>query len=271
MGTRVTHSHTARVRCDTHDFRRMNKLPRGTPIAILRVTFMQHNTNFQLFGPVHLAILASVPLTAWGLARWSKMQPPMAAPIRLTMGLLLAVNEIVWYVFKIQKGWFLFPGNMPFQLCDLILWLTVAAMLARPQFAFEFAFFAGTIGTSMAILTPDLWEPFPSYPTVYFFLAHCGIVICALYLWLSGQMRPKPGCVWRVMLALNAYAIALGLFNWIFKTNYMYLCKKPDNASALDYFGPWPWYLVTGELVGLAFFTLLWLPFRRGQTILPAK
>jgi len=218
--------------------------------------------NFQLFGPTHLAILASIPCIAGALAWWTRRQPAMATPVRLLLGILLLVNELIWYAFKIQKGWFLFPGNMPFQLCDLILWFTVAAMLTRRQFAFEFAFFAGLIGTTMAVLTPDLWEPFPSYPTVYFFLAHCGIVICLVYLWWSRAMKPLPGCLWRVMLALNAYVAAVGLFNWIFHTNYVYLCKKPDNASALDYFGPWPLYILTGELFALAFFTLLWLPFR---------
>ena len=227
------------------------------------------NSNFQLFGPVHLAILASIPLLTWVLATAARRVPATATPIRLSLGVFLLVNELIWYGFKVQKGWFLFPGNMPFQLCDLILWLTVVAMLFRLQFAFEFSFFAGLIGTSMAVLTPDLWEPFPSYPTVYFFLAHCGIVICVLYLWASRTMQPLPGCIVRVMLALNGYAIAVGLFNWIFQTNYMYLCRKPDNASALDYFGPWPFYILTGELFGAIFFTLLWLPFRNRKEALP--
>ncbi len=221
------------------------------------------NNNFQLFGLIHLAIIASIPLTTWIFAFWSRKQPAMEAPIRITLGALLLINELIWYVFKVQKGWFLFPGNIPLQLCDLILWLTVIAMIFKVQFAFEFAFFAGLVGTTMAVLTPDLWEPFPTYPTVYFFLAHCGILICVLYLWMSKTMRPLPGCILRVMLALNAYALLLGLFNWIFKTNYMYLCRKPDNASALDYFGPWPLYILTGELFAAVFFTLLWLPLRK--------
>ncbi len=190
--------------------------------------------------------------------------PAASTAIRIALGSLLLINELIWYGFKIQKGWFLFPGNMPFQLCDLILWLTVAAMVLRLQFAFELSFFAGLVGTSMAVLTPDLWEPFPSYPTVYFFLAHCGIVICVLYLWLSRTMRPLPGCIVRVMLAFNVYALAAGIFNWIFHTNYMYLSHKPESASVLDYFGPWPLYILVGELFAAVFFTLLWLPFRRG-------
>lgn len=221
------------------------------------------NNNFQLFGPIHLAIIASIPLLAWLMASIARQRPALATPIRLTAGWLLLINEWIWYGFKIHKGWFLFPGNLPLQLCDLILWMIVIAMIWRVQFAYEFAFFVGTIGPTMAVLTPDLWEPFPSYPTVYFFLAHCGIVICVLYLWWSKTMRPQPGCLKRVMLALNGYALAIAAFNWIFKTNYMYLCRKPENASALDYFGPWPLYILTGEAIALAFFALLWLPFRK--------
>lgn len=222
-----------------------------------------NNSNFVLFGPTHLAILVSIPLLSWIFAKAAARFPKTETTIRITLGFLLLVNELIWYWFKAQTKSWQFPGTLPLQLCDLILWMTVLAMLLRLQWAFDFAFLAGLVGTSMAILTPDLWEPFPSYPTVYFFLAHGGIVLCVLYLWWSGQMRPRTGCVWRVLATLNAYALAIGLFNWKFGTNYMYLCRKPESASVLDYLGPWPLYILCGELIGLAFFWLLWLPFRR--------
>lgn len=213
--------------------------------------------NFDLFGPAHLAMLGATVALPWLLRRWDA---------RRWFGGFLLGNELIWYAFRIAKGWVSFPHGLPLQLCDLTLWMTVVALLARPQWAFEFAFFTGIAGAGMALATPDLWEPFPSYPTVYFFLAHGGVVAGLLHAWWSGLMRPRPGCVWRVMAVTNAYAVAIGVFNWLTGANYMYLCRKPESASLLDWLGPWPVYILSGEGIALALFTLLWLPFRGKKT-----
>jgi uncharacterized membrane protein YwaF len=34
--------------------------------------------------------------------------------------------------------------------------------------------------------------------------------------------------------------------------NYMYLRAKPVHNSLLSVMGPWPWYIVTGVVLGLA-------------------
>jgi hypothetical integral membrane protein (TIGR02206 family) len=113
----------------------------------------------------------------------------------------------------------------------------------------------------MAVLTPDLWAAPLSYPTIYFFIEHGGVIASLLYLVWAGLARPRPGCVWRTFGLLNAYAALIGLFNWLFHTNYMYLCRKPSSASLLDLLGPWPIYIAGGEVTALILFWLLWIPF----------
>lgn len=177
------------------------------------------------------------------------------------LAVLLLLNAIVWYGYLAGRHWLTFPDNLPFELCDATLCVTVIALFTLNATVFDLAYYGALAGTSMAVLTPDLWEQFPSFSTIQFFIAHGLVIVGVLYLVWSRSARPRPGSIWRAMLGLNVFAAFTGSFDWIFRTNYMYLRAKPDNPSLLDYLGPWPWYIAATELVALALFALLYVPF----------
>ena len=218
---------------------------------------------FTLFGPPHLLIIAMIPVLAAIMAWAARRNPATARWLRIGLGSLLILNELAWYVYLLYTDGIQFPDLLPLQLCDVTLWVTAITCFTLKPGGYEFAYYAGIAGSGMAVITPDVWMPLLSYPTIHFFLAHGGAVIAVLFLTWADLARPRLGSVLRVFLYMNIFAALVGAFNFVFKTNYMYLCQKPAGASLLDYFGPWPFYILGGEVLTLALFTLLWLPVKK--------
>ena len=216
-----------------------------------------------LFGAAHLTVLSGIAAIAGGLAFVSQRSVAAAGWIRNALGCLLVANELVWYGFRYYTEGFRFPEGLPLELCDVVVWLAAAACFSRSVTATEFVYFTGVGGSGMALLTPDLWAPLLSYPSLYFFAGHGLVVIAAIALVFGSQVRLRSGAVWRVFGLLNVYVAFAGIFNIVFGTNYVYLRSKPESASILDWFGPWPVYIVVAEVFALVLFGLLWLPVRR--------
>jgi len=219
--------------------------------------------RLETFSPTHLAIVGAVPLVAAALTALARSGPRTARRLRLALAALIAANELAWYAFMAAQGWLAPPHGLPLELCEVVLWLTVYALATSRAWALDAIYYLGLVGSGMALLTPDVGAPFPSYPAVKFFVAHGAVVAAVLFLVWSGALRPRPGSWWRALLGVNAYAAAVAAFNARYGTNYMFLCRRPDSPTLLDLLGPWPWYLVGAEVVALLLFSALYLPVRK--------
>jgi hypothetical integral membrane protein (TIGR02206 family) len=218
-----------------------------------------------LFGPLHLALLGAIAAAAGVLACLCRRGALPLKPVRWTLGLALASNEIVWWVYRYSREG-IHVSNLPLQLCDAGVWLSVLACLTVTPAIVESAYFAGLAGAGMALLTPNLISPWPTYPAIYFFAAHGGIVICMVALVFGGGREFRRGAWWRSFGLLVAYAALVGLVDRASGSNFMFLLHKPEAASPLDQMGPWPWYLLSAAAAGLLLFWLLWLPVRGART-----
>jgi len=226
--------------------------------------------DFHVFGPAHIAVLLVVPLLAGSLAVVQRRFLRESKLIRYSLAFLLLLCTVCYYSNFVLQGERIFPSHLPLELCDMSLWV-VMFLLIRPRPAvFDVAYYWAVAGAGMALLTPNLVRP-SVFQAVVFFADHGLIVAAILYLVWSRQARPRPGSVLRAMVAVNIAAVFVGTFDYIFKTDYMFLCTKPPTASLLDVLGPWPWYIVACEGAGLILFTLLYLPLRgKHRDSLPA-
>ncbi len=219
--------------------------------------------GFRILGRDHLAALLLLAACGAAIVRIGKRGGPRSRAWtgRLLAGLLFG-SAAANYARGVLAGGLSWEYSLPLELCHWVLAACLAALLLNDPLASEIAYFWGMGGTLQAVLTPDLPQGFPSWDFVLFYWAHGSILLAIAYLIAVRGFRPRPRSVVRMMIAANLYLVIVGSLDLAFGWNYGYLMHPPAQPSLLDWLGPWPWYLVSLEVVALAIFWILSLPWK---------
>jgi hypothetical integral membrane protein (TIGR02206 family) len=228
---------------------------------------------FRLFGPDHLAALAVTALVCAAVPAWARRLPPeRRAWVRAGIGVLLIGYAVAAYVRLATAPGVGLMHLLPLHLCDVLLVAALLAVFRLHPAAFEITYFWGLAGALPAMVTPDLARGYPSFAYCHFFWGHGGIVLAVVFLIAGEGMQPRAGGVLRAVLAANLYLVVVGTIDWITGWNYGYLRRPPAGDTLLGRLGPWPWYIVWLQVIGIAAFLILDLPWRmrrkaRGHTV----
>jgi hypothetical integral membrane protein (TIGR02206 family) len=181
---------------------------------------------------------------------------------RITLAVILLVNETLWHIWNLVTGQWTVQTMLPLHLCSVFVYLSAYMLLTGSHRVYEFAYFLGIGGAIQPIFTPDLgMYAFPHFRYFQVFLSHGGIVTAAVYMTLVEGYRPTWKSLGKTILGMNIYMLAVGGLNALIGSNYLFIAHKPETASLIDVLGPWPWYLFALEGIGLVLFTLLYVPF----------
>lgn len=175
----------------------------------------------------------------------------------------VVLAEVGWWVINIANGSWTVQWSLPLHLCEAGCFLVAAALWWRLRFAFEMSYFWGLGGTMPGLLSPSIPGHFPEPVYFQYYAQHGLLVLGAFYLVIALGMRPARRAVMRVTVATAVYAVAVGIVDYITDGNYLFLRDLPPTKTALDYMGPWPWYIVTLTIASIVVFNLLYLPFAR--------
>ena len=219
---------------------------------------------FQLFGTAHLTALAIIGIFLLLLPQLREREKTQRI-FRYGLAGVLVLNEMGWHVWHIANGQWTVQTMLPLHLCSVLVFLSAAMLINQNNRLFEFAYFMGIAGALQALLTPDLSiHGFPHYRFWQTFISHGGIVMAAVYMAVVMGYRPTWRSLGRVILGMNAYMLFVGGVNWLLGSNYMFIARKPPTASLLDVLGPWPWYLISLEAIGVVMCLILFVPYMRG-------
>ena len=75
------------------------------------------------------------------------------------------------------------------------------------------------------------------------------------------QIIPSVQDLKRAFVIGNMYMILTLIINFSIGSNYFYTRHKPSGGSVLDYFGPWPVYIIVVEILAVFLFILAYIPF----------
>jgi hypothetical integral membrane protein (TIGR02206 family) len=220
--------------------------------------------RFVVCGAGHLGALATIALATLVATLAVRRDPTGVTARRLRIG-LAAVLPALWLAENVvahAEGWLTWQIGLPLQLCDVSLMLAFVGLLTLRPGPVEPLYFFALAGTLPSLLTPELDEGFPAFRFLIYFLPHGLTLLCAVLLIVGFRLVPGPGAWWRAFLLLNVLALLVTGVNLLLDTNFLYLRAKPRTVSPFDWFGPWPWYILTLEAVFAAVFFALDLPLR---------
>lgn len=222
---------------------------------------------FVLFSPAHLAALAAVLLVNLSfLFLRGPGKDTARQRFRYGLALILILNEAAWHLWNLAVGLWTVQTMLPLHLCSVFIYASAIMLVRRDPHIYEFAYLIGIAGAVQPLFTPDLgMYNFPHFRYWQTFISHGGIVTAAVYMTVVEGYRPYWRSIGKVILWTNVYLVFVGIVNALIGSNYLFVAHKPPTASLLDVLGPWPWYLLGIEAIGLVVFLLLYLPFAIGD------
>jgi hypothetical integral membrane protein (TIGR02206 family) len=219
---------------------------------------------FQIFSDSHLFGLLTVALFNFFLIyilRRLKSEK-INRIVALSGAFLLIIQELSLSIWRITCGTWQIATSLPLHLCGMGIILAAVMLVKRDEKLYRLLYFWATAGATQALLQPDIGiYGFPHYRFFQFFLSHGLLLTAVVYATFILNFRPYFRSIYKAFVMTNIFAIFVGLFNFLFDSNYMFLTHKPETNSIMDFLGPWPFYLIPLEFLMIFLYTLVYMPF----------
>jgi hypothetical integral membrane protein (TIGR02206 family) len=216
-------------------------------------------TPFQPFGALHLVTVALIVSAIGGIVVWARRAGPEAArkgarALAVTLVAYYAVESVVRVAFMGVDPVLV----LPFELCNALFFIGAYALWTDHRLAQEVVFFWTFGGTVHSLITPTPGEGFPSLEFVRYFAAHGLLVLVAVYVVLALEREMTFRSLLRAFVSVQLFEIGVGVIDWLTGLNFLYLRYPPPSPTLFDALGPWPYYLLSLEVVAFVSFAL-WL------------
>ncbi|GAB4430298.1 MAG: TIGR02206 family membrane protein [Bacteroidia bacterium] len=226
--------------------------------------FLAFNTNFRMYGTQHMVVILLILGLSIGLPLFSKryLSAPQQVWISRAMAVVISSWVVLYDVILLYLGKVNYQTDLPLDICNLMGLLLLFLMWKPNKRFFSYLYFYILAGTTQAVFTPHLFDGFPNFVFIKYWVVHGGLIVYILYIAVVWGFGLTLKDVWRSFLVLQIYVLLVFMINKLIGANYVYVVAKPPTASILDYFGPWPVYLLVCEVIMLCISFMVYLPYR---------
>jgi hypothetical integral membrane protein (TIGR02206 family) len=191
---------------------------------------------FILFGRDHLIALALVAVACLAIVQFRRRWDERSKKVtRWGLLVLIYLCEGSWQIWMWAIGSWTVQGMLPLWLCSLTSWSMPLLLVFRSRKYYQWAYFMGLIGASMALLTPDLMQyGFPHFRFIEFFTLHGALIIAIIYMTFVEGFRPTWKALPWVIGITDIYWLFCAWVNSRIGSNYLYTQGKLPTPSLLD-------------------------------------
>lgn len=218
-------------------------------------------SDFTIFNTPHLVVLILTALISVAFVIIGRRYPTSQKTLSLILVVLIVVTTVAAAADKYVNGYLSIENHLPMHLCDWVIVFVLVTFITKSIYSYEVAYFWGLGGTLQALITPDIVLNYPSRAFIIFFVNHSSIIISIIYFTFVFRLRPYLPSIKRTFLWSQVYFVSAFTVNLILGTNYGFLMEKPGQGSLIDYLGPWPYYLISLEIMALISFFIYYSPF----------
>ena len=187
------------------------------------------------------------------------------------LAIIPALCVVSRMIFTSIEGNFTIQTELPFHLCRLLAIILPFVIYFKNRKWFGITYFLTMVGTLQALLTPGLLQAAPHFSYASYWILHGIMIYLPIYCIVVFGFKINRRDFINSLIVGNIYMVLTLLINFTLGSNYFFTNHKPASASLLDFLGPWPWYILTVELLTIFLFVLAWIPFWFGNNMQKAS
>ena len=228
--------------------------------------------EFILFGPTHIFTLVliftvSIGFSVYVRASYDEIKFSL---FEKTLAYLLIFNELLkpFYLNYFNPDVYNWTNTIPLHACHISSYATGLFLLTRNQKFFDFAYFWGLGGGTMALLTPDIELTFPDIDFITLFSGHGILFFALIYIALAIKQNItfnsyKNAIIFSLYILPIVYVINIIVGGEPgFEANLWYLMKAPAGDSLMNFFPNPPLHVIPLFPIVMFVFYLLYLPYK---------